>query len=327
MAEPLQSALDPGLLLWPPSASTSAEWVDTLFFVLLGGSVLVTLVVAVLIALFCWRYRAGAQVRRGPGLTTRGAHRLEFGVAAAITVGFLAVFVWSATLYLQLYRPPPGDALIINVVGKQWMWKLQHPDGSREINTLHVPAHRKVRLRITSADVIHSFYVPAFRLKRDAVPGLYTNMWFETTKPGRYHLYCAEYCGTQHSHMRGQVVVMAPADYQAWLEKTGFDKSPAAVGQALFQAHGCSGCHRGDSVARAPSLAGIYGRPVPLAGGGTIIADEAYLRDSILLPTKHVVAGYAPVMPSFAGQISEAEILQIIAYIKSLDPGDWERGP
>ena len=244
-------------------------------------------------------------------------------MALSIFASFLVLFAWAGSLYLDIYRGP-SDATTINVVGKQWMWKVQHPDGTREINTLHVPVDETIRLRMTSQDVIHSFYVPALRLKRDVLPDAYTDAWFTATEPGEYWLFCAEYCGKDHSRMRGRVVVLEQSDYQSWLSRQGESPAPEVAGGRLFRSYGCSGCHIGESTARAPSLAGVYGRTVPLASGGTILADESYLRDSILLPQKHVVAGYAPVMPSYSGQISEGEILQIIAYIKSLEPGDWE---
>lgn len=325
MAEPgFLPDFDDGLLVWPETASAGAGTVDALFYGLLTVCGAMTLAVVVLVAWFGWRYRAGSRARRSPPLSEGRTRALEIGWSLVLLTTFLGLFAWATTLYLDMYRDPPGDALTINVIGKQWMWKLQHPDGTREINTLHVPAGRRVRLRITSQDVIHSFFVPAFRLKRDAVPGMYSTMWFEATEPGEYRLFCAEYCGTDHALMRGKVVVLPAADYQAWLEENGTGPAPAVAGRNLFRAHGCSGCHQGDSQVRAPSLAGVFGRTVPLAGGGTVRADEAYLRDSILRPNKHVVAGYRPVMPSFQGQISEDEVLQVIAYLKSLEPGDWE---
>lgn len=318
--------LDQDLLLVPPQAAVQAVRSDTLFFALLAVSGLILLLVVVLVITFSLRYRAGSKVVRGARPPAKSRHRLELFVAASMLAAFMVFFFWSANLYLDLYRGP-ADALTINVVGKQWMWRVYHPNGIEEINSVHVPVGEPVRLRITAQDVIHSFFVPAFRLKRDAVPGMYTNLWFTAKEPGTYRLFCSEYCGSFHSRMRGRIVVMTQSDYQTWLTRHGSEPSPAAAGKQLFQAYGCSGCHFGKSSVRAPPLAGIYGRPVPLANGTTIIADEAYLHDSIVRPQKHIVAGYQPIMPSFAGQIPEGEILKIIAYIKSLEPGDWEQGP
>lgn len=318
--------VDQDLFLMPPQASLEAVRSDAVFFAMVGVSALIVLLVAVLLTWFCLRYRAGSNADRGHRPAAKNRHRLEISLGLSMFLIFMGFFFWSVPVYLDLYRGPE-DALTINVVGKQWMWRVYHPNGIEEINSLHVPVGQPIRLRITAQDVIHSFFVPAFRLKRDAVPGMYTNLWFTATKPGTYRLFCSEYCGSFHSRMRGRIVVMTQSDYQRWLTRHGSEPSPAAAGKQLFQAYGCSGCHLGRSSVRAPSLAGIYGRPVPLANGTTIIADEAYLHDSIVRPVKHIVAGYAPIMPSFAGQISEGEILKIIAYIKSLEPGDWEQGP
>src|SRR5699024_8722236 len=220
-------------------------------------------------------------VRRKALVSERRQTAVEIGWSVVLFACFLVFFVWGTDVYINMYRSP-GQALTIHVVGKQWMWKVEHPNGAREIDTLHVPVGRKVRLDITSMDVIHSFYVPAFRIKKDAVPGMTTSIWFTPTEIGRYHLFCAEYCGTDHSHMRGKVIVMSQENYSAWLVAHGHDQTPAVSGRQLFRTYGCSGCHMGSSVVAAPKLAGIYGRAVPLANGSTIIADEAYIRDSIL---------------------------------------------
>ncbi|WP_347331438.1 cytochrome c oxidase subunit II [Marinimicrobium locisalis] len=321
MSEDYLSDPNIGLRLIPEQASRHAEGVDMLYFALLGFSALLVTVLVGLVVTFGFRYRAGKTFRRRVTASHVG-HRVEVGFALSLGVVFMALFAWAGKLYLNVYANTPAQATL-NVVAKQWMWKVQHPDGTREINTLHVPANQSVRLRITSQDVIHSFSVPALRLKRDAVPGLYTSVTFVADKPGEYRLFCAEYCGTDHSRMRGKMVVMAPSDYQNWLTRNGTGTTPAAAGKALFRSYGCSGCHMGESSVRAPSLDGVYGRSVALANGGIIIADEAYLRDSIMRPQKHIVAGYQPVMPSFSGQISESDVLQIIAYLQSLKPGDW----
>jgi cytochrome c oxidase subunit 2 len=200
------------------------------------------------------------------------------------------------------------------------MWKFEHPDGRREINELHVPIGRRVKLVMATEDVIHAVFVPAFRVKADVVPGKYTSIWFEPTKPGRYHLYCAEYCGTGHSKMIGWVEVMTPADYQAWLSG-GVGEEPLAVrGQKVFTSLACNNCHRGDGAGRGPALEGLFGQRVELETGESIVADENYLRESILNPKAKILAGYQPVMPTFQGLLSEEQLLQLVSYIKSLSP-------
>jgi cytochrome c oxidase subunit 2 len=206
----------------------------------------------------------------------------------------------------------------VMVVGKQWMWKFQHLSGQREINELHVPVGRAVRLTMASEDVIHDLYVPAFRVKQDVIPGRYSTLWFEATKPGRYHLFCAEYCGTQHSGMIGQVVVLEPAQFQRWLAGGAGEGSLATRGAKLFQDAGCQACHRDDAQAQGPRLAGLFGRPVPLASGDKVEADETYIRESILSPMAKVVSGYQPIMPTYQGVIDEEGVLALIAYIRSL---------
>jgi len=260
------------------------------------------------------------------------------GIPFVIAMG---IFMWGAKVYLALAKPP-DDALEIFVVGKQWMWKLQHMEGRREINELHVPTGRPVKLTMTSEDVIHSFYVPAFRVKQDVLPGRYTTLWFEATKPGSYHLFCTEYCGTEHSRMIGHVVAMEPHDYQQWLEgnavtvasagaATAVDAgaggvaSMADLGKAAFERTGCAACHAVTPDAAAskmigPPLIGLVGTSVKLASGADVKVDEAYLRRSIVEPMGELVQGYQPVMPTYAGRLSEEEVLQLIAYIKSLGP-------
>jgi cytochrome c oxidase subunit 2 len=206
----------------------------------------------------------------------------------------------------------------IYVVAKQWMWKLQHVDGQREIDELHVPVDRDVKLIMTSQDVVHSFYIPAFRIKQDVIPGRYTTLWFHATRPGTYHLFCAEYCGTQHSGMIGSIVVMAPEDYEAWLSGGGGEGSLASTGQKLFQQLGCGSCHRSDTQGRGPNLSGVFGKPVLLEDGRTVTADENYVRESILNPGAKIVAGFKNIMPSFQGVVNEEQLLGLIAYVKSL---------
>ncbi|MEX2577319.1 MAG: cytochrome c oxidase subunit II [Halofilum sp. (in: g-proteobacteria)] len=314
-----------GLYLLPEAVSDYASRVDALYLGLVIVSGVLTVALVVLVVGLGWRYRASSPIDRTDPRTERIDRIIEVTWASTLLAVFLGLFVWASMLYFEPYRGST-DAMTVNVIGKQWMWKAQHPDGTREINTLHVPVGETVRLRMTSQDVIHSFYLPSLRLKRDVLPERYTDAWFTADQTGEHWLFCAEYCGTDHSRMRGKIVVMEPSAYDDWLTRTGGGPSPVAQGRELFQSYGCSGCHVGDARVRAPSLAGIYGRTVPLAKGGTITADEGYLRDSIVQPQKHVVAGYEPVMPSYAGQISEDEILQIVAYIQSLEPGDWEAG-
>jgi len=229
------------------------------------------------------------------------------------------MFVWGASVYFTITRPP-DDAMQIYVMGKQWTWKLQHPEGQREIDELHLPLNRAVKLTMASEDVIHSFYVPAFRVKADLVPGRYTSTWFKPDKVGTYHLFCAEYCGTKHSGMIGSIIVMEPSAYQVWLSGGSSEGPLSARGEKLFQSLACNTCHRADGKGRGPSLAGIYGRPVALQTGQQVMVDEPYIRESILNPTAKVVEGYQPVMPTFQGLISEEGLMQIIAYIKSLGP-------
>jgi cytochrome c oxidase subunit 2 len=232
----------------------------------------------------------------------------------------MSMFVWGASVYFAQYRPP-SNAMEIYVVGKQWMWKFQHSTGQREINELHVPVGRKVKLTMTTEDVIHSFYVPAFRMKTDVIPGRYTTYWFEASKPGRYHLFCAEYCGTNHSGMGGWIEVMETTDFDNWLSGNANQESPVAAGQKLFQTLGCISCHGGGGEGgRGPSLIGLLNSEVPIEGGQTVAADEAYIRGSILNPSQQIVAGYQNIMPTFKGQVNEEQMLQLISFIKSLSP-------
>ena len=231
---------------------------------------------------------------------------------------FRGDFPWGAVIYSRQGAPPRG-ATEVYVVAKQWMWKLQHEEGQREINELHVPVGRDVKLILTSQDVIHSFYVPAFRIKQDVLPGRYTTAWFHPTKAGTYHLFCAEYCGSQHSGMIGQVVVLEPAQYQAWLSGGGATGTLASNGQNLFCSLGCSTCHRFDIQGRGPNLAGLFGKPVQLEDGRVITADENYIRESILTPGAKVVSGFKPIMPVFQGLVNEEQLNALVAYVKSLN--------
>lgn len=297
------------------AASTYAPRVDRLFWALTGVSLVIVLLVAGLILFFSIKYRRGTQALRGE-VPEKIGREVEIGWTAATLFAFLFVF-WFAAVAETGQFEMPRDAMEIHVVAKQWMWKLEHPNGAREINALHVPVGVPVRLVMTSQDVIHSFYVPAFRLKQDVVPGRYVEAWFEATKPGVYRLLCTEYCGTDHAVMGGGVVVQTPAAYAAWVDTQPQGDTLADQGARLFVRMGCSGCHGGSDRIRAPDLRGVYGRAVPIEGGGFATADEAYLRDSILLPEKQIVAGYAPIMPSYAGVASEEDVIRLVAYLKS----------
>ncbi len=304
-----------GTPLFPEQASTIAGRVDALYFFLIAITVFFSVLIAGLIVFYAVRYR-----RRSPesvGETVHGAMALEITWTVIPFVIVMVMFVWSASIYFAMARPP-NETLNIYVVGKQWMWKFQHLDGKREINELHVPVGRAVKLIMTSEDVIHDVYIPAFRIKQDVLPGRYTTEWFQATKPGRYHLFCAEYCGTRHSGMIGEVIVMEPAEYQAWLSGGAPEGSLADAGQKLFTDLACNTCHRPDAQGRGPVLTGLFGKTVQLQGGQTVVADEAYIRESIVNPAAKVVAGYQPIMPTFQGLVSEEGLLQLIEYVKTL---------
>lgn len=303
------------------SASDFASSVDRLFFAMLAVCGLLSLAVAALITVFCIRYRRGSG--RSGQVSVRRRQGLEYFWTAATLAVFLGFFFWGAGIFMQLQRLP-DEALIIQGVAKQWMWKFYHAGGQGEINRLHVPAGRPVIVRLASEDVIHSFFVPAFRVKQDVVPGVYTHTWFQAREPGVHRLFCAEYCGTEHSRMHGAVIVMEEEDYAAWLGTQEASLTLAAEGERLFRNLGCSGCHAPASDIHAPDLDGLYGRVVNLNDGSTVEADIAYLRDSILLPEKHVVAGYEPVMPSYSGQVSEEELLKLLNYLQSIGAGAGE---
>ncbi|MBV9563462.1 MAG: cytochrome c oxidase subunit II [Bradyrhizobium sp.] len=300
---------------WHPGVSPHGEEVDLLFAGLLLASALVLGLLFFLLALFCVRYRASNTIDRGHRV--RKSWHWEVGWTAASFVGFLGLFVWGAGIYFQIYQTP-SDELSVFVVARQWMWKVQHNGGQSEINALHIPVDRPIRVVMASQDVIHSFFIPALRLKHDVVPGRYQDIEITAHVPGHYHLFCAEYCGTEHSGMTGEIVVMEAADYAAWLAQQMPSSPLAQEGGALFRELGCSGCHGHGSKVRAPPLEGLYGRPVPLADGSFVTADEKYIRDSILLPRSQIVASYEPVMPSFEGKVSEDQLLRLVVYIKSL---------
>jgi cytochrome c oxidase subunit 2 len=305
-----------GSPLFPEAASTMASRVDALYFFLVGITAFFSILIAVLIVYYAVKYK-----RRNAGDVGTPLH----GAAMALEVTWsvipfvisMVVFVWGASIFFAMSRPP-DETLNIYVVGKQWMWKFQHLDGQREINELHVPVGRPVKLIMTSEDVIHDVFVPAFRVKADVLPGRYTSLWFLPTKPGRYHLFCAEYCGTKHSGMTGEVIVMDPSEYQTWLSGGAPEGSLAEGGAKLFTSLACNTCHRSDTQGRGPVLDGLFGRTVKLQSGETLTVDEAYIRESILAPSAKVTAGYQPIMPTFQGLVTEEQLLELVEYVKSL---------
>jgi cytochrome c oxidase subunit 2 len=305
-----------GFPLFPESASTLAPHLDAVYFFGLLVSAVFSLGIALTVFYLATRYRRTPENQVG--------QREHAGLWLEITWSviplgiMLLMFVWGVQVFFEAQRPP-ADAAEYYVTGKQWMWKFQHPEGQREINTLHVPVGRPIKLTMTSEDVIHSFFVPAFRGKMDVLPGRYTHYWFEATKVGTYRLFCAEYCGGEHSLMGGSIIVMEERDYEAWLAGNRGDAPAAApTGAELFAAKTCTTCHRPDSNLQGPYLQGIFGKEVELADGSVVTVDENYIRESILDPTAKVVKGYQPLMPTFSGQLSEEELLQLIIYIKSL---------
>jgi cytochrome c oxidase subunit 2 len=296
-----------------------APHVDALYIFLLIVTGMMTLLIFICLVFFAARFRHRPGVR---------AEQIEGSTALEITWSvipfciFMVIFAWGASVYFK-ERTPPSDATEVYVVAKQWMWKLEHAEGQREINELHVPVGRDVKLIMTSQDVIHSFFVPAFRMKQDVLPGRYTVEWFRATKPGVYHLFCAEYCGTQHSGMVGSIVVMEPAQYEAWVN--GGSGGPlSASGEKTFAELGCSTCHRADGEGRGPALQGVFGKTVQLESGRTVTADENYIRQCILDPGSQRVKGFQPIMPTFQGLVSEEQVNALVAYIKSLSAAKGE---
>src|SRR6202046_4574003 len=299
--------------LWPQQASTLAGPGNALYIFLLIVTGMMALLVFVCIIFFAARYRHRPGVRAEQ---IEGSNALEITWSAIPFLIFMVIFVWGALVYFK-ERTPPTDASEVYVVAKQWMWKVEHAEGQREINELHVPVGRDVKLIMTSQDVIHSFYVPAFRMKQDVLPGRYTMAWFRATKPGTYHLFCAEYCGTQHSGMIGDIVVMEPAQYEAWT--SGSSTGPlSATGEKIFGELGCSTCHRSDTQGRGPNLQGVFGNPVALADGRTLVADENYIRECILDPGAKRGKGFQPITPTFQGLVSEEQVNALVSYVKPL---------
>ena len=300
--------------LFPAEASTIAPYADALYFFLLTITVIGMLLVGILVFGFSIRYR---REKHPVAEQVEGSTLLEATWTIIPLALFLIVFVWGALLYFRIYTPPT-NSMNIYVVGKQWMWKAEHPGGQHEINALHVPTGRPIQLTMISQDVFHSFALPDFRVKREVIPGRYSTVWFEATTPGVYHIFCTQYCGTQHSGMIGEITVLTPDNYRKWTQLSTSGMSLAQNGERLFGSMGCNACHNGTAAARGPSLAGVFGSRIQLANGSDAVVNEAYLRDSILNPSQHVTAGYAPIMPTHQGQISEDGLIDLVEYIKQL---------
>jgi cytochrome c oxidase subunit 2 len=300
---------------FPQQASEQAASVDALYFFLVAVTGFFAVLIAILVAVFATKFHRKHDDEVGEVI--HGSLALEL-LWTIIPLGItMVMFVWGAQVFFHMTRAPRG-ALDIYVVGKQWMWKAQHMDGAREINELHVPIGRPVRLIMGSEDVIHSFFIPDFRVKADVVPGRYNTMWFTASKAGKYHIFCTQYCGTKHSNMIGWVTAMTPADYQDWLTGGSSGGTMAEAGAKLFSDLACITCHTGTPEGTGPALKGLYGTTVRLEGGQTVTFDDEYIRESILHPTAKVVAGFQPAMPTFQGLVTEEQLLQLIAYVKSL---------
>ncbi len=305
--------------LFPEAASSIASDVDLLYFFILAVSSFFAILVSAAVLYFAVKYRRRHADEVGADI--HGSIALELLWTAIPFVLSMVMFVWGADVYFRIAKPP-ADSMELFVVGKQWMWKVQHPEGMREINEMHVPINRNVRITLGSEDVLHDYYIPAFRVKMDAVPGKLTTMWFRATKPGTYQIFCAEYCGTQHSGMIGHVIAMEEHDYEAWLAGGRSTGSAAENGAKLFTDLACITCHKNDTTGRGPVLGGLFGSTVELQDGRRVVADENYLRESIVNPQAKVVRGYQPIMPTFQGTVSEENLLQLIAYIKTLQASE-----
>ncbi|HTW22218.1 MAG TPA: cytochrome c oxidase subunit II [Candidatus Baltobacteraceae bacterium] len=317
----LQSAAALALMPFqPPAASSIAGDVDQLYYLLSAITIFFSVLIFSIIFYFMVKYRRRSEDEIPPETHTSMALELTWTIIPSLIC--VVLFVWASALYVRESRPP-ANATEIFVIGKQWMWHLQHPEGPREINELHVPVNVPVKITMTSQDVIHDFYVPAFRVKKDALPGRYTSLWFDPTEIGTYHLFCAQYCGTDHGEMIGWIYVMSAKDYAAWLAGGEKTESMAQQGERLFTQYGCIECHVAGGGGRAPSLAGLYGQPEKLASGETRVVDEALIRQAILVPNSVHVPNYQPIMPTYQGQLNEEQILDLIAYVKSL--GSQER--
>ena len=299
----------------PPVASTVAQGVDNVYYFLTGLTLFFTVLIFSIIFVFMIKYR-----RRSPdGIPVETAENLPLELAWTIIPSIICVFIffWASELYVRNARPPASSTEIY-VIGKQWMWHLQHPEGPREINELHVAVGEPVKLTMTSQDVIHDFYIPAFRVKKDVLPGRYTSIWFQPTEVGTYHLFCAQYCGTDHADMIGWVYVMSPDDYAAWLNSGEKNESMAQQGEQLFTHLGCASCHAEGANSNGPSLAGIYGTSVKLANGENHVVDESFIREAIVSPNSVALPNYKQIMPTFQGQLDEEQVLQLVAYVKSI---------
>ncbi len=300
--------------LFPSEASTIAPYVDALYFFLLAMTLFGVFLVVALVFGFAVRYRKS----RSPVATQVEGSTLLEATWTIIPLGiFLVVFVWGALLYFRIYNPPV-NAMNVYIIGKQWMWKAEHPGGQHEINALHIPTGRPVQLTMISQDVFHSFSIPDFRVKREVIPGRYSTVWFQATSPGVYHLFCTQYCGTLHSGMIGQITALTPEDYEQWLKQSTSGMSLAQNGERLFASMGCNACHSGNAAARGPNLYGIYGSRLTMADNSQVLVNDAYLRESILNPSQHVPAGFAPIMPTYQGQISEDGLISLVEYIKNM---------
>ena len=304
-----------GLPFWPHAASAYAAEIDHLALAFTVLIVLLSAPVFFLMIAFAVKYRRGRTADRRHPVNSRIGFEISWAVIPFVAM--LVFYVWSTRLYFQQHHPP-SNALEIQVVAKQWMWKFQHPGGQREINELHVPIGRPILLTLASQDVIHDLYVPALRLKQDVVPGRYTSLWFNADTVGSYRLQCSQFCGADHAVMGGYLHLLSPSDYARWLEQAGTDMTLAAQGAALFRTRGCSGCHAAAATVKAPSLAGLFGHEVPLSDGSVVTADAQYIRDSILMPHAQVAAGYPDIMPTFQNVLREDDVLKLVAYIKSL---------
>lgn len=305
-----------GIPLFPEQASTIAPQVDNLYFFITAVTAFFALLVVVLVTVFAIKYRDRTGEKVGEPI--HGSIPLEIGWSIIPFLISMVIFAWATVVFFQIVRAP-DQTLEIYSTGKRWMWRFQHIDGQSEINELHVPLGRPVKVTFTSEDVLHSLYFPAFRVKADAIPGRYSSVWFTPTKTGEFRLFCTEYCGTNHSGMIGKVVVMEPGAYQAWLSGGG-GLTMVARGEQLFQQLGCVSCHLPDGAGRGPSLGGKFGEQQLLGNGSTVIVDDAYVRESILTPQMKLAAGYQPLMPTFQGLVTEEGVMSLIEYIKSLPP-------
>src|SRR6202453_477863 len=300
--------------LFPPEASAISPYMDAFYFFLCAISAVGMAAVIILVFGFSILYRK----EKNPVATQiEGSTLLEATWTIIPLALFMICFVWGALLYFRIYDPPT-NAMNIYIVGKQWMWKAEHPGGRHEINALHVPTGKPIQLTMISQDVFHSFSIPDFRIKREVIPGRYSTVWFEATTPGTYHIFCTQYCGTNHSAMIGEVTVLSPEDYEKWTQGSTSGTSLAQNGERLFASMGCNACHSGSAAARGPNLAGVYGSKVQLTNGSQVQVNDAYLRDAILNPSQHITAGYAPIMPTYQGQISEDGLIDLVEYIKNM---------